>query len=102
MRYEGINFLGIFHYITTSSQLDSATNQLPHHACAHISFEVQIKYLIPFYIADAMNYVCHNGRGRKLHHNVGTCLRHVSNALTAVCIETCRRHVPTLWRYRFG
>ena len=20
----------------------------------------------------------------------------------AVCIETCRRHVPTLWRYRFG
>ena len=29
MRYEGINFLGISHYITTTSQLDSTTNQLP-------------------------------------------------------------------------
>ena len=45
-----------------------------------------------------MIYVYHNRRGCKLHHNVGTCLWHVSNALIlAVCIETCRRHVPTLW-----
>ena len=37
------------------------------------------------------------------HHNVGTCLRHVS--LQQQCIsafETCQRHVPTLWRYCFG
>ncbi len=26
-------------------------------------------------MADAMNYICHN---RLAHHNVGTCLRHVS------------------------
>ena len=46
-----------------------------------------------------MIYVSHNRRGR--HHNVGTCLWHVSNALI-VSSETCQRHVPTLWRYRFG
>ena len=26
----------------------------------------------------------------------------VSNASILVCSETCQRHVPTLWRYRFG
>ena len=34
-----------------------------------------------------MIYVNHNRRGCKLHHNVGTCLRHVSNALIP-----CRLH----------
>ena len=31
-----------------------------------------------FCLVDAMNYVCHNRRGHKLRHDVGTCLRHVS------------------------
>ena len=43
------------------------------------------------------------GEGAKLHHNVGTCLRHVSlQAANYQRIETCRRHVPTLWRYCLG
>ena len=37
------------------------------------------------------------------HHNVGTCLWHVSlqNSKLSTHHPTCRRHVPTLWRYRF-
>jgi len=76
-------------------------------------------------LADAMIYVSHN----RAHHNVGTCLWHVSvanhhcfkaletyrrrehcppkktmvNVVQCInALETCQRHVPTLWRYRFG
>ena len=38
----------------------------------------------------------------KLHHNVGTCLWHVYAGTNLSALETCQRHVPTLWRYRFG
>ena len=52
-----------------------------------------------FSIKNFVNFIVDFGWGMCLlkRHNVGTCLWHVSNALTiAACIETCRRHVPTL------
>ena len=48
---------------------------------------------IPFALADAMHYVCHNRRGR--HHDVGTCLWHVSNALI-FCLQ---RNMPKACPY---
>ena len=37
------------------------------------------------------------------HHNVGTCLRHVSlQSANVNASPNMPRHVPTLWRYRFG
>ena len=39
----------------------------------------------------------------RIHYNVGTCLRHVSVQSTKInALETCQRHVPTLWRCLFG
>ena len=40
---------------------------------------------------------------QRAHHNVGTCLWHVSMQTYSIsAFETCQRHVSTLWRYRFG
>ena len=39
---------------------------------------------------------------QRAHHNVGTCLWHVSMQTYSIsAFETCQRHVSTLWRYRF-
>ena len=60
-------------------------------------------------IADAIIYVSHNRRAHKLHHNVGTCLRHVSMQLAMYqriglrakgesTGKTIVTEVKTLWR----
>ena len=42
-------------------------------------------------------------RAKFANKNVGTCLWHVfaANSKLSTNHPTCRRHVPTLWRYRF-
>ena len=56
--------------------------------------KTQIKrYPNPFCLTDAMVYVSHN---RRVHHNVGTCLRHVSNALIHCCLQ---RNMPKACPY---
>ena len=46
-----------------------------------------------------MNYVCHNRRGYKLRHNVGTCLRHVS--LQTAIVQRITQHAEGM-SLRYG
>ena len=56
--------------------------------------KTQIKrYTNPFCLTDAMVYVNHN---KRVHHNVGTCLRHVFNALTHCSLQ---RNMPKACPY---